>query len=56
MKSYKENGVLELNDYRVNNYIRTRKCELTDKEIIARKEAEIAYLKAKLELLKKLDL
>lgn len=55
-KSYKENGVLGLNDSRVNNSGRPRKRELTDKEIIAKKDAELAYLKAELELVKKLDL
>ena len=54
-KSYKENGILGLDDSRVNNSGRPRKRKLTDKEIIDKKDAEIAYLKAELELVKKLD-
>ena len=54
-KSYKENGILGLDDSRVNNSGKPRKRKLTDKEIIEMKNAEIAYLKAELELVKKLE-
>jgi len=55
-KAFKENGVIGLNDARRNNSGRPRTCELTQEEIIARKDAEIEYLKAEVELLKKLEL
>ena len=55
-KSYKENGVLGLNDTRRNNTGRPRQRELTKDEIIARQNSEIEYLKAEVELLKKLEL
>jgi transposase InsO family protein len=54
--SYEENGVLGLDDTRVNNSGRPRMRELTTEEIIAKKDAEIEYLKAELELIKKLEL
>ena len=54
-KLYKENGILGLDDSRVNNSGKPRKRKLTDKEIIEMKNAEIAYLKAELELVKKLE-
>lgn len=55
-KSYEKDGILGLDDSRFNNSGRPRVRELTTKEIIARKDAEIEYLKAELELIKKLEL
>ena len=55
-KSYEKDGVLGLDDSRFNNSGRPRKRELTIDEILARKNAEIEYLKAELELIKKLEL
>lgn len=54
--SYKEKGVMGLRDTRKGNSGRPLNRELSPKEIIERKDAEIAYLKAELELVKKLDL
>lgn len=55
-KAYKENGVLGLDDTRRNNSGRPRERELTKDDIIAKQNAEIEYLKAEVELLKKLEL
>jgi len=55
-KAFNEHGVLGLDDTRRNNSGRPRERELTQEELIARKDAEIAYLKAEVELLKKLEL
>lgn len=55
-KAYKENGVIGLDDTRKNNNGRPRKRELTKDEIIQKQNAEIEYLKAEVELLKKLEL
>lgn len=55
-KAFREQGVLGLDDTRRNNSGRPRERELTQKEIIAKKDAEIEYLKAEIELLKKLEL
>lgn len=55
-KAFKENGVIALDDSRRNNSGRPRTRELTQEEIIAKKDAEIEYLKAEVELLKKLEL
>lgn len=54
--SYEKNGVLGLDDTRFNNSGRPRMRELTTEEIITKKDAEIKYLKAELELIKKLEL
>ena len=54
-KSYKEKGVLGLDDKRALNSGRTLNRELTLEEILAKKDAEIEYLKAELELVKKLE-
>lgn len=55
-KAYKEHGVSGLNDTRKGNSGRPRKTELTDKDIIAKQQAQIEYLKQENELLKKLEL
>lgn len=55
-KSYKDNGVLGLEDTRTLNSGRTLNRELTLEEILAKKDAEIEYLKAELELVKKLEI
>jgi len=55
-KAYQINGVLGLRDTRKENSGRPLERSLTDAEIIERKDAEIAYLKAELELVKKLEL
>lgn len=54
--SYKEHGIFGLDDTRRSNSGRPRARELTKNEIIAKKNAEIEYLKAEVELLKKLEL
>ena len=54
-KSYNDKGVLGLNDTRTLNSGRTLNRELTLEEILAKKDAEIEYLKAELELEKKLE-
>ncbi|EJO5349518.1 hypothetical protein NRP93_003697 [Clostridium botulinum] len=51
--SYNESGELGLRDSRKLNSGRPLKRELTVDEIIAKKDAEIAYWKAEAELLKK---
>ena len=55
-KSYKEKGVLGLDDKRALNSGRTLNRDLTLEEILAKKDAEIEYLKAELELVKKLEI
>ena len=55
-KSYNDKGVLGLNDTRTLNSGRTLNRELTLEEILAKKDAEIEYLKAELELVKKLEI
>lgn len=54
--AFKENGVIGLNDARKNHSGRPRTRELTQEEMIAKKDAEIEYLRAEVELLKKLEL
>ncbi len=54
--SYKNKGISGLDDTRTLNSGRTLNRELTLEEIIAKKDAEIEYLKAELELIKKLEL
>lgn len=54
--AYKDKGVLGLKDTRTLNSGRTLNRELTIEDIIAKKDAEIEYLKAELELIKKLEL
>ena len=55
-KSYKAKGILGLSDTRKGNSGRPLERELSSTEIIERKDAEIAYLKAELEIVKKLEL
>jgi len=55
-KAFKKHGVLGLDDTRRSNSGRPRERELTQEELISKKDAEIAYLKAEIELLKKLEL
>ena len=54
--AYKDKGVLGLDDTRSLNSGRTLNRELTIEEVLAKKDAEIAYLKSELELIKKLEL
>ena len=54
--AYKQSGDLGLRDSRKFNSGRPLKRELTTQEIIAKKDAEIAYWKAEAELLKKIEL
>ena len=54
-KSYSDKGVLGLDDTRTLNSCRTLNRELTLEEILAKKDTEIEYLKAELELVKKLE-
>lgn len=54
--AYKESGELGLRDTRKFSSGRPIKRELTNDEIIAKKDAEIAYWKAEAELLKKIEL
>lgn len=54
--AYKKSGVLGLDDTRKGNSGRPLQRELTKDEIILRKDAEIEFLKAEVELLKKLEL
>lgn len=54
--AYKDRGVLGLEDTRTLNSGRTLNRELTIEEVLAKKDAEIEYLKAELELIKKLEL
>jgi transposase InsO family protein len=55
-KSFMDNGVLGLQDTRRGNSGRPRASEMTPDEVIIRQKAEIEYLKAEVELLKKLEL
>ncbi|KYZ77687.1 integrase [Anaerosporomusa subterranea] len=55
-KSFEKHGVLGLDDTRRTNSGRPRERKLTQNELIAKKDAEIAYLKAEVEMLKKLEL
>ena len=55
-KAYKQSGELGLRDTRKTNSGRPLMQELTLEKQLARKEAEIAYLKAEVELLKKIEL
>ncbi len=55
-KSYIAKGVLGLRDTRKENSGRPLERSLTDADIIKKKDTEIAYLKAELELVKKLEL
>ena len=55
-KAYRESGELGLSDTRKNNSGRPLKHELTQEELLAKKDAEIAYLKSEVELLKKIEL
>ena len=55
-KAYKEKGVLGLDDKRAPNSGRTLNRDLILEEILAKKDAEIEYLKAELELVKKLEI
>jgi len=55
-KTYKNKGVNGLQDTRRCNKGRPRSSELSPDEIISRQKAEIEYLKAEVELLKKLEL
>lgn len=55
-KAYREKDVSGLDDTRRTNSGRSRKRELTKDDIIERQNAEIEYLKAEIELLKKLEL
>ncbi|MBW4829212.1 MAG: IS3 family transposase [Clostridiaceae bacterium] len=55
-KSYRESGELGLRDTRKFNSGRPLSRELSVEEIIAKKDAEIAYWKAEAELLKKIEL
>lgn len=54
--AYKQHGELGLRDTRKFNSGRTLERALTTEEIIAKKDAEIAYWKAEAELLKKIEL
>lgn len=54
--AYRNLGVLGLDDSRKNNSGRPLQRELSKDEIILRKNAEIEFLKAEVELLKKLEL
>ncbi|WP_297633071.1 IS3 family transposase [uncultured Clostridium sp.] len=54
--SFKKSGLSGLDDTRRNSSGRPRVKELTNEEILKRKDAEIAYLKAEIDLLKKLEL
>lgn len=54
--SYNKNGELGLRDTRKLNSGRPLKRELSIQEVIAKKDAEIAYWKAEAELLKKIEL
>lgn len=55
-KAYKTNGISGLNDTRKVNSGRPRERELSKDDIILKQNAEIEYLKAEIELLKKLEL
>ena len=55
-KAYKEFGAMGLSDTRKINSGRTLERELTQVELLAKKDAEIAYLRSVVELLKKIEL
>jgi len=55
-KSYRESGELGLRDTRKTNSGRPIQHELTQEELLAKKDAEIAYLRSEVELLKKIEL
>ncbi len=55
-KSYKDSGVLGLNDTRKDNSGRPKTKDLTLEEKYAKLEAQVQLLKAENELLKKLDM
>lgn len=55
-ESYKDSGELWLRDTRKFSSGRPLKRELTQEEILAKKDAEIAYWKVEAELLRKIDL
>jgi len=55
-KAYKESGELGLRDTRKTNSGRPLTKELTLERQLARKEAEISYLRAEVEMLKKIEL
>ena len=55
-KLYSSRGILGLSDTRKGNSGRPLERELSSSEIIERKDAEISYLKAELEIVKKLEL
>jgi transposase InsO family protein len=55
-RSYKDSGELGLRDTRKFSSGRPLNRELTQEELIAKKDAEIAYWKAEAELLKKIEL
>lgn len=55
-KAYRESGELGLRDTRKTNSGRPLKHELTQEDLLAKKDAEIAYLKSEVELLKKIEL
>lgn len=55
-RGFKQHGVAGLDDTRRNHSGRPRERELTKDEIISKQNAEIEYLKAEVELLKKLEL
>ncbi|HEY5534925.1 MAG TPA: HTH domain-containing protein [Ignavibacteria bacterium] len=54
-KSYKDTGEIGLRDTRKFNSGRPLERELTNEELLAKKDAEIAYWKAEAELLKKIE-
>ena len=51
--AYKTNGITGLDDTRRTKSGRPRKRELTKDEVVAKQKAEIEYLRAEIELLKK---
>lgn len=55
-KAFIDNGVLGLQDTRRGNSGRPRTSEMTSDQVIIKQKAEIEYLKAEIELLKKLEL
>lgn len=52
INSYNKHSILKLDDTRKNNSRRSLQRELTKDEIISRKNVEIEFLKAEIELLK----
>lgn len=55
-KAYATKGITGLDDTRRTSSGRPRKKAITDKELLKKQEAEIAYLKAEIDLLKKFEL